>query len=328
MRAYSETGLRVGPLGQQGVTASPVDAATRSEDQSPDPVEVTRLDEDLGGLVVEVQRLLGIEVARRIPNNGRQRDHAVHTSDTPLYVPNVADVALNDLEVGMVVDARQSGGAVGEVVEHADSIPALEQRSRKVRADVARASGHEHDGRAGVDDRRRPSGERVGIDQVAQCDAAGLMDIPARKQPLDARQRTHADAEILGLLDQAAKDVFGGGRHGHHQLAHVVAIHNLSQSAQWSQDRGAIHVCAYLGRVIVQESHQLHVRRRHPHQIPAQHQPAVACSGDKNPMRLCPGHVSRLRPDAPLSQVHLNAPGAPAGNREHHVRHRDRLKRH
>src|SRR6185295_10610942 len=110
--------------------ARAIDAAARGEDQTLNSIKVRALRENLGRGVVQIDRLFGIEVARRIANNRRQPNDAFDVAHRSADVAKIADISGDNLEAWVSANRRQAGVPVRKVVEHANVVVPIEQHSR------------------------------------------------------------------------------------------------------------------------------------------------------------------------------------------------------
>ena len=115
-------------LGQQGVPVRAVDAATRREHEPAHAVKIARVDQDLRGGVVQVDRLFGIQVACRIADNRGEGHDGVDAAHGLAEIATAADVPADDLEAGMP-HSPNTGATVVEPIQDADLIPTVEEHA-------------------------------------------------------------------------------------------------------------------------------------------------------------------------------------------------------
>src|SRR2546421_716688 len=189
------------------MTVRTIHAAARREHQPPDAIEAARLRQNLGGGVVEVDRLFSVEVARRIAHDRRQGDDAVDVTHSATDVAAVADVSLHDLEP-RVMQPLDAGAPVVEPVEDANMIAALEQQPHEMRTDVAGAAGHEDSSEAVLtaarptfsrkNNSRSDAVERL-VQQLVERRGTGTMHFLPGHEALSAAHRLHTDPGMFEL---------------------------------------------------------------------------------------------------------------------------------
>src|SRR5262249_49110878 len=121
-----------------------VHTTRRSEDQALDAGALTRGQGQAGRFIIDGDGALGIEIARRIADDGGQRDHRARALHGAHQVALRTYVALNQLEVAVLPHFVEAVVAVYEGVEHAPPMPPCQQLAREVRPNVARPACHQN----------------------------------------------------------------------------------------------------------------------------------------------------------------------------------------
>ena len=105
-----------------------VDAAARREHEPPYAVQIARVDQNLCRGVVQVDRLLGVQIARGIPDDRGEGHDGFHAAHGLAQIPTAADVPMDDLEAGML-HTRNAGTTVVEPIQETDLIATVEQHA-------------------------------------------------------------------------------------------------------------------------------------------------------------------------------------------------------
>src|SRR6185436_3604554 len=120
-----------------------VHAARRGEHQALDALALTLVDHDLGRAKIDRDRFFGIDIAGSVTDQGGEGDDALAAADAVANVVYIADVAVQQFEIRIVANLRQSLIAVKEAVQHTHPVSPTQQLPAYVRTHVAGTAGYQ-----------------------------------------------------------------------------------------------------------------------------------------------------------------------------------------